>query len=283
VIERELTIPNENSLPPVWLDLDGGKEISLAGFPGDLDEPPGFAVWLKNHGADLSVGNFVTAEPFPGENSPPSAKRAPFFEHGFFTMNEFGLRAMPVKPELWDAADAKALLALSPALAAQADSAQTRKLVPDGQSPENPKGRLPATFFFKTAEGNLGLIQILDFPDAMRRVKLRYKLVQGGEPKTAATAAPATTPTFAPIVQCFIATGKTKQSFYSIERNAYVEAPLTFPQIPRFEDQSAEAKAAREQYAKWLADNALISSSSPHKHRVTRTRWRWPTCWCVPS
>ena len=47
------------------------------------------------------------------------------------------------------------------------------------------KGELPATYFFKTREGGMGVLQIVGFTDKPKAVKIRYKLVQGkpqGEP-----------------------------------------------------------------------------------------------------
>jgi hypothetical protein len=40
------------------------------------------------------------------------------------------------------------------------------------------KGKPGATYVFKTREGGLGILQLTDFTESPRSVKIRYKLVQ---------------------------------------------------------------------------------------------------------
>jgi len=127
----------------VWLDLDRGTEISVAGFTGDKDEPGVFVTWLKKQGADVCAGDFPTARTVQEIGKPPTDAGAQFAEHGLGTWADLGLLAMPVKAELWDSPDAKAILAMNPAFAAQADSDKVRTLIPDGQTPENPRASYP--------------------------------------------------------------------------------------------------------------------------------------------
>lgn len=185
VIERELKIPALNSLAAVWLDLDRDLTVPIAGFTSSLDNPFDFGAWLRSEGADLCAVRYGRYEP-SGPTGPvvpkPAGVEPAFAEQGLGTRGlgtnrPAGLRSMPVKATVWDSTDPDAVLAFDAALLAQTDSDKSLGLIPDGQTPANPKGKLPATFVFKTAEGNMGLLQITGFTDERRSLTLRYKRV----------------------------------------------------------------------------------------------------------
>ncbi|NQT11896.1 MAG: PEGA domain-containing protein [Planctomycetes bacterium] len=79
--------------------------------------------------------------------------------------------AIPISSNRWDR--------ISPNDVAEAVDLGT----PGRPIPISGKGELPATFIFQTREGGMGVLQILDFVEKPRGVKIRYKLVERRERK----------------------------------------------------------------------------------------------------
>jgi len=74
-----------------------------------------------------------------------------------------GLKAIPVTPEQWDTLPSEVVKVLSQ--------------VGLTTSSEMNAKEFPATFFFKTREGGVGILQITGFTDKPKGVKIRYKMV----------------------------------------------------------------------------------------------------------
>jgi hypothetical protein len=180
VIERVLELPEQNSLPKFWLDLDRGTNVATGDFKGDKDETCALVRWLQKHGADLCAASNIKYEEAPGTGAPHPIRDElgiPLAERGLGYNRGLGLLAMPVKAALWESAKPEAILAHETALESQADQG-SNMLVPAHQTSTELKGTLKATFVFKTAEGNMGLLQITDITAEPRQVKFQYKLVQ---------------------------------------------------------------------------------------------------------
>jgi hypothetical protein len=147
VVER---VVKENVVPDYWwFDLDTGMELSLGQVhpyidPSDLSAR---MAWVEKRGVD------VTAQ----------------YMDGYLGLVGFGTILIPAKqPEHWDNLSAEKLTEVV-----------SRSTLSSLQSTTATKPAFD-TYYFKTREGGMGILQITGFTENPRGVKLRYKLVQAG-------------------------------------------------------------------------------------------------------
>ena len=76
------------------------------------------------------------------------------------------LVAVPILPDSWESASVQWVR----------DAVSSFKA--GSITPLSGKGKLPATYVFKTREGGMGLLQILGFTDQPSGVRIRYRLVE---------------------------------------------------------------------------------------------------------
>ncbi|HUU21237.1 MAG TPA: hypothetical protein VM389_01760 [Phycisphaerae bacterium] len=150
VAERIVRI---NSLQDGCVDLDAAKVLSYPkGAPRDEAST---VAWDRRNGVDVSVG---------------AASRHTGL-HCFLLCRD--MIAGPVDPRVWDAAPA--------VIATEAEKA--RWLSRGGHLIET----LPATFVFKTREGGVGLLQVLEATKSpggyLRKARIAFKLLKGPPPK----------------------------------------------------------------------------------------------------
>ena len=148
VMHRVVNHMGENCL----IDLDSGRLITP---PREVfAEGAGRALrWMEEHGVDVGGGAQETVQGLIG----------------------FDIIAFPQKNEAWDKWSARTL-------AANADNAfQVSK--PGSPVFLTAKGGVPATYIFRTREGGVGILQILEVKES-RDTRIRYKTLQdagGGE------------------------------------------------------------------------------------------------------
>ncbi len=178
VIEREV---EENAGPRfVWFDLDHGKSVaSTNAFPDREDkdiEDDEFQQWRIKNGVDVGAS-------FSGGH--PARLLSLDSDFACVAVNEDQWQQM-------------ATSTLQEILRAAHQKVMTHD------------EKRPATYVFKTREGGNGILQITGVADKPRGVKIRYKLVQGGDVKAAAVVMPATAnakPTFGPVVERVLPSG----------------------------------------------------------------------------
>ena len=140
-VEVMATAPRWN-----WFDLEIGQNISPGKFDPELDDAA-YLERMKKLGADFRVveeGNRLGLD-----------------------VGNTGCLLMPANRSHWDSLSADQL----PALIA---SLTNRPMSPRMLSKQD----LPVTLAFKTRDGSEGLLQVIDFPQSLIGVKIRYKLVQ---------------------------------------------------------------------------------------------------------
>jgi len=120
------------------IDFDTGTLHSS----GDSETPEGFDNWLKTMGID-AVSMYT----------------------GVYGLCGFEMIVVPVEKEMWNTSPEQVIKFIS------------------GGEPGTPanisgKGELPATYFFKTREGGIGVLQITGFNENPKGVKIRYKMVE---------------------------------------------------------------------------------------------------------
>jgi tRNA A-37 threonylcarbamoyl transferase component Bud32 len=130
---------------------------------------------------DLDTGRFVTIQPATG---PLSLDQTRNQEAVAFA--RVGADVAGLSPKVSEVSGLMGFdLVASPTLADSWDTASVRwvkdalaSFSSGSITPMSAKGKLPATFVFKTREGATGLLQILGFTDRPSGVRIRYKLAQ---------------------------------------------------------------------------------------------------------
>ena len=151
-----------------YLDLDTGRLLSLgqAQPPVDPFSAEQFYDWRRKSGADVAAQ--VVHDPV----TVPAQFRSDF--RGLVGVNTV---ILPVDKSAWDSMSPQAVAAAVAPVKPDTTRWTMATTLTNG---------LPATHLFKTSEGGIGILQILDFTDNPRGVKIRYKLVQNGTTGTSA-------------------------------------------------------------------------------------------------
>ncbi len=143
VIER--VVNDDGVKRDFFIDLDTGKLFAppQGVNPSDTNK---FAAWLRETEADAMGETSVSI-------------------HGLVGMD---MVVRPVVQSFWDSLTAPDALA----------NEVIKQGVPGSPAFLSAKGQLPESFLFRTREGGVGLLQITDFNDNPRGVKIRYKLLK---------------------------------------------------------------------------------------------------------
>jgi type II secretory pathway pseudopilin PulG len=171
VIERvviestEITTPSKNGM----LDLDSGRLINATRTFSATD-PEDFMRWT----AEMGVDTYAVFEPHEVTGAVAAARdEALFAKTGVRLppgrlegLNAFDMRALSVKNEIWETATPGVI------------ESNLASIKPMHWNYLAGMTNQPATWFFKTREGGMGILQITGFTDNPRGVKLRYRLVQ---------------------------------------------------------------------------------------------------------
>jgi len=130
-----------------WLDLETGRFLTGADLDYYYENPRGYVDWCRTNGVDLS------AEVYPDRT------------YWLFTRY---LAFAPVDDRLWEQATPEDIMS-HPAL---------RSSRPLPQFVISPADDQTDTYVFRTQQGTIGILRVLEFNPASRQLRIQYKLAR---------------------------------------------------------------------------------------------------------